>query len=233
MFIHIRDDHPYLNRLKQECMYNWIHLNEDLDSEVDRIKHLMKWVHEKLFYLPTGNVSKFNDPLNILKEATRDKVGFRCIEFAIVLNGLINSLGVVSRIVFLHQKRMDKLIGGGTHAVIEAYLPTFNKWVLFDPSYKKVVYFRGEPLNGYEILRNLKSLKDQYTESIAKYLCYFEVYYDNHVFITNSLVDSKKLMLITQNAKVPSVYQRLYPLVNIKYTRNYNEFYETPKIRSY
>ncbi|RXZ82784.1 transglutaminase domain-containing protein [Paenibacillaceae bacterium] len=227
MFTYIESDHDYLVNLKREYgLEELIHTHSD---DFSKVKSLCDWAHHKLFYTPAGYESTLMDPDNIIREAKIKKIGFRCIEFAIVLNGLINSIGIVSRIVFLHKKAMEKLIGGATHAVVEAFLPSSGKWALFDAAYNQHVLLNNVPLNCYETLLNYKNVEaSSYVSSIHKYLYYFESYYDNHVFIADHHVDSKKIMLVTGGEHEPRVYQRVHPLINVDVTFNPDNFYIIP-----
>lgn len=227
MFTYIDSKNEHLAELRKQ--FKLLDLVDGIIDDFEKVKVLCEWTHQQLYHLPVGNESNYTDPQNILNEAITNKKGFRCIEFAIVLNGLINAIGIVSRIVFLHRKGIEKLVGGATHAVVEAFLPSYGKWVLFDAAYNKYVLLNNIPLNSYETLINYNAIEDSsYIISIYNYLYYFETYYDNHVFIANSEVNSKRLMFIAKGCYEPKVYQRKYTLMNINYTMNFDDFYIVP-----
>lgn len=235
-FDFINSDNLYLKKLKKEFnYYNQITL---LNNDIQKVDWLCNWVHHQLYYLPGGNECEFLDPLNIINTAKLQKKGFRCIEFAIVLNGVLNSIGLTSRIVSLHKKSIEKLIFGATHAVVEVFIKDINKWVMADPAYNTIIYKDGNPQNCYEISESIQNKRkltvnnksissEHYLKDMSKYMYYFQTYLNNNQFISCFEEDSCSVMYTPDNY-YPKIYQRVYTLKNIIYITDIDKFYPIP-----
>lgn len=70
----------------------------------------------------------------------------------------------------------------------------------------------------------------EYLEFIEQYLFYFDTPLTNCRWATD-LPQLGSLMLVPLGAKEPTVFQIKYPMTDMTYTNNYNEFYQVPKIK--
>jgi len=89
-------------------------------------------------------------PLTILKERT--EMGFTCREFTVLAAGILEAKGYKSRVVTLLKKNFHYGYGK-THWVIEAYIKSIRKWVLFDPQNNCYWKYEDKLLSGNEIKR--------------------------------------------------------------------------------
>ncbi|MDD3744394.1 MAG: transglutaminase-like domain-containing protein [Lentimicrobiaceae bacterium] len=118
-----------------------------IKDDFESILFYIKWVHDNLKHDPTNKPSKCS-PLTILKEKT--EMGFTCREFAVLGAGVLQAKGYKSRVVTLLKKNFHYGYGK-THWVLEAYLPSLRKWVLFDTQNNCYWKYEDKLLSGNEI----------------------------------------------------------------------------------
>jgi len=127
----------YLIRLLSECNINKLIPSNSNDFE--KIQIVTNYVHN-LWKHNGVNAPEKNDPISILQDVKKgDK--FRCVEYSIVLNGCLNALGIISRILSLKTKNCETKRYGAGHVVVEAYLKDKEKWVMIDPQWDVIPMF--------------------------------------------------------------------------------------------
>lgn len=236
-FTYIDFNNTYLRRLRNIYQIDKM-INSNM-SEIECVLILSNWVHSLWVHEGTNIPSKY-DPISIIEESKEGR-GFRCTEYAFVLNGLINSLGIHSRIVNLMNKDIETLESGAGHNVVEFFAREQNKWIMADAAWDIITVKNDIPLSSLELYyaiiddpRDIKFLSisnkntDRYLEEIIKYLYYYSTYVDNRVGITITDGIQKQVMLVPMNAKNPRFFQRKHIIKNTIYTNSINDFYKSP-----
>ncbi len=226
-------------KLRQEFKLDSI--IKDCKTDFDKITKIQSWVQSR--WKHNGeNIPEKNDAFYILKEAEKGKQ-FRCVEYSIVAQQCLQSLGFVVRGLGLMTKDINEVKSGGGHVVNEVYLSDAKKWVLIDPQYDIITIHNGKPLNAvelqycivnnldFEIINPNKTItKVEYMKWIGPYLYYFTTTLKGErIEIWDRIVGNKKqLTLYPKEAEKPKYFQNLIRINNSYYTHSINDFY--PKI---
>jgi len=229
-------DEPYLKSLRME--YELDKIVDGSNSDYEKVQAICYWVHG-LWEHHGSNEPQNDDPISILQEVKQGK-RFRCVEYAIVINGCLNALGIPARGLALKTEDVETRRSGAGHVVVETYLLDINKWILVDGQWSVIPLLNGTPLNAVELqnalAQNLPGLTiwspseikaDKYFRWIRPYLFYFDIKLDNRVGVPDRL--SKKLMLVPIGAKKPKVFQRKHPIGDVIYTHSVRAFYTKPE----
>lgn len=223
----------YLEELRKNC--NLSNLVNDKMDDLQIVKTIMSWVNS-LWKHNGSNVPEHSDPLFILEEVSKGKQ-FRCVEYAIVLNGCLNALGLFSRVLALKTEDCETRESGAGHVLVEVFIPSMNKWIMADPQFNVITYKDNLPLNAVELALSSKDSVHisknfdngfSYFDWIHPYLYYFTIHFDNRVNNVQPYNEKEQLMLVPVNAKKPTVFQRVYPIGNVEYTNSLEDFYFTP-----
>ena len=135
----------------------------------------------------SGNIEpKQSDPLSILQEARQGK-HFRCVEYAAVINGCLNAIGIPSRILALKTQDVETRWNGAGHVVAEAYLRDQQCWCFIDGQWNAIPIVAGKALSAVEFqealarsdanleVRNMPARRTRsYFQWVRQYLYYFD-----------------------------------------------------------
>jgi hypothetical protein len=209
-------------------------------SDLDRVRIVSAWV-SGLWHHDGWNTPKQNDPLYILDQVQKGEQ-FRCVEYAIVINGCLNALGIPSRTLSLKTADVETREFGAGHVVVEAWLRDAKRWTFADGQWNAVPTYKNEPISAVEFQRYIakdasrlriegfsRKNKTIYFEWIAEYLYYFDVALDSRVVGQST---PQRLMLVPSGAPQPTVFQRNWPIANMAYTNSARAFYPTPVLVS-
>jgi hypothetical protein len=233
-YLYLDYNDPYLKELRDQHQLSSL-VNDDMD-DVTKVEVVMRWVNS-LWEHNGYNEPEHNDPLYILEQVAKGQQ-YRCVEYAVVLNGCLNALGLRSRVLYLKTEDCETRESGAGHAVIEIYIHALNKWIMADPQFNVIPYKNNVPLNAVELAQSDKSSVDfkqsnddsfSYYDWIIEYLFYFSIKYDNRVN-GRTYMDKKQLMLVPLDAPFPKVMQRVYPIGDVEYTHSLNRFYAIPTL---
>lgn len=231
-FLWLDEDHQYLKELRDR--YHLGNLVNDEMDDVTKVEVVMNWV-SSLWEHNGGNVPDHSDPLYILEQVSKGNQ-FRCVEYAVVLNGCLNALGLRSRMLFLKTEDCETREYGAGHVVVEVYIPELSKWIMADPQFNVVAFNNNVPLNAVELAQSNKSsvvIKQAFDDSfsyydwILPYLFYFSIRFDNRVN-ERSNRGKKQLMLVPLDAHFPKVFQQVHPIGDVEYTNSVDRFYSNP-----
>ena len=224
-------DNSYLQELR--INYELDQLLLDAADDYRKVGILSQWTQARWDHDGWNTPAKW-DPISILEEAAAGK-NFRCVEYAIVLAGVLNAVDIPARILGLKRSDVETRRSGAGHVVVEAYLRDQTKWIMIDPQWDTIPVLDGVPLNAVELEEalarkepelSLNSLSgtepDRYFRWITPYLYYFDVRLDNRYGQEKS---KQQLMLVPLGALKPSVSQRKYPMKNMIYTHSTKVFY--------
>lgn len=190
------------------------------------------WKHDGM------NEPEKSDPLTIIKEA-RNGRHFRCVEYSIVLDGFLKSLGIPSRILALKTKDCETRLSGAGHVAVEYYDIIFNKWVMADAQFSFIPVLNDIPLNAVELQNSLT--KDALPDNMnlteeGKNNEYFDFVYEYLYYMSFKIEVSRRkefshLMLVPEGSNKPEIFQQKYPITGHIPTCNIEEFYKLPLIR--
>ena len=237
-FIWNNPEDPYLTELRTK--YELEKLVAGAKSDLDRVKMITRWV-SGLWKHDGSNTPKQNDPLYILDQVQKGE-RFRCVEYAIVINGCLNALGIPSRTLSLKTADVETRESGAGHVVVEAWLRDARRWAFADGQWNAVPTYNNEPISAVEFQRYIAKDSSRlriegfngikriiYFNWIAEYLYYFDIPLDSRV-VGQSM--PQKLMLVPLGAPRPTVFQRNWPITNMAYTNSVRAFYPTPAMIS-
>ena len=233
----VSSDLPYLKQLRLK--YDLDDLVANCSTELEQVLAVTNWVNN-LWDHHSSNRPVKSDPISILAEVIECKQRFRCVEYAIVLTGCLNALGLPSRILRLKTADVETREYGAGHVVTEVYLRSLQKWMMVDVQANTVPILDGRPLNavelqaalvkgesGLDILTQAKDLTFQdYANFIAQYLYYFQTDLEPRIEHDTS---QPSVMLVPIGARNPTVFQRVDPIVNVVYTSSVACFYQAPR----
>ena len=233
-FIWNNPNDRYLTELRTR--YELEKLVAGAKSDLDRVKIVSAWV-SGLWHHDGQNTPKQSDPLYILDQVQKGE-RFRCVEYAIVINGCLNALGIPSRTLSLKTADVETREFGAGHVVVEAWLRDAKHWAFADGQWNVVPTYGGEPLSAVEFQRYLaqgvsnlqitgfsRRERTNYFKWIAEYLYYFDTPLDSSVV---GQTTTQKLMLVPSGAPKPTVFQRNWSLANFIYTNSARAFYPIP-----
>lgn len=144
-----RHDAPALVELRER--YRLDEIVAPATSELEHLQRISDWTYErfKIFGRPTA---KTENALEILSCAEAGHT-FYCAHYAIVMSAAATALGWHARPVSL--RRADYPDGVSNHNVVELWLPSREKWILWDPTLNYYMEQNGIPVNCYEAGRAL------------------------------------------------------------------------------
>ncbi|MBX7153384.1 MAG: transglutaminase-like domain-containing protein [Bacteriodetes bacterium] len=108
----------------------------------------MRWEHHGNIAPPAG-YSTFQ----ILQYAEKNKVQFRCQDYAQTLNDILLSYGFVSRVIGLQTSDVAYSTIGGGHVAVEVWSNTQSKWIYLDPQWAVYATLNTTPLNFAELAK--------------------------------------------------------------------------------
>jgi len=225
----------YLKRLRTQFELDVVVAGEK--SDYGRVRAICEWARHRWEHNGDNQPEK-SDPISILEEAAAEGKRFRCVEYAIVVDGALESLGIRARVLGLKTADVETRERGAGHVVAEAYLADKKKWVMIDGQFDVIPTLGGEPLNAVELQRALaKDARglgvvtrsdadaDTYFAWVAPYLFYFDTTFDGRFGVERA---PGKLMLVPIGAKDPTVFQRKWPIGDVTYTHSVATFYAAP-----
>jgi hypothetical protein len=227
-------DDPYLMRLRSE-----FHLENVISksrSDLDRVRSISKWVRSRWEH-NGNNTPENSDPISILQEAAKG-TNFRCVEYAKVVVGALNSVGIPARIVGLMMQEVETIESGAGHVVAEAFLADLRTWVMIDGQWDVIPTLKGKPLStvrfalalnqkrsGIRLLSFSKIDTDHYMTWIEPYLYYFRASSITSYNIDSG--DSIDIILGPSGSHRPSIFQRKYDLGPFRFSHSIDEFYNS------
>ncbi|WP_088011623.1 transglutaminase domain-containing protein [Gottfriedia acidiceleris] len=232
-FLWLDYNHQYLKELRERYKLRSL-VNDDMDDLV-KVKAVMNWVNN-LWEHNGEKVPDHFDPLYILEQVFKGNQ-YRCVEYAVVLNGCLNALGLRSRLLSLKTQDCETRQYGAGHVVVEIYISKIRKWIMADPQFNVVTYKNNQPLNAVELALSNKSTVDikgsfndgfSYYDWIFPYLFFFTINFDNRVNIDRSYKDKKQLMLVPLGSHFPKVFQQAYSIGDVEYTNAVSRIYYNP-----
>lgn len=216
-------------------------------DDYGRLQRLVKWAHDRWQHTGDNTPSK-SDPLTILAEAAQGR-RFRCVEYAIVVAGCAQALGMPARTLALKREDVETARTDAGHLVAEVWLKSRKKWVFADGQWDAIPEKDGEPLNAVEFqdafAHNAPGLTIRsssntdtggYLRWVVPYLYYFDFNLSQNLFGADSDHAEKrrydpvrgKIMLVPKGAKQPVVFQRTTPIKNCTYVSSPRTFYAAP-----
>jgi transglutaminase-like putative cysteine protease len=225
---------PYLVKLR--ATYRLAELVAGKNTDYERVRLVSRWVRSRWGH-NGDNEPQSSDPLSILREADAGKQ-FRCVEYAIVLAGALNSLGIPARVLELKTQDADRVASGAGHVVAEAWLRELTSWIMVDGQFDVIPTAKGQPLNAVglqgalarrEPTLGVDSLSganaEEYFAWVGPYLYYFSTPFDARYPAAKQPGD---LYLYPLGAATLTVFQRKWPIRDAFFTHSVRAFYAAP-----
>ena len=156
---------------------------------------LMQWVSNQWKHNGWNAAPDSLNSLGILKSVHNDGQRYRCVEYGVVLNDILNSFGYVARTVGLKHIDVDYGGAGMGHVATEVWSNKLNKWIFLDPQFGVYAQKDDVLLNIYEIyqfkkggdfnkinfvnIENGKYDPAYGDEFLTRYLAYIEISQNN------------------------------------------------------
>jgi len=204
-------------------------LVRDSATDYERVRAVTAWV-SGLWRHSGSNAAAESDPLSIVRAAAGGE-RFRCVEYAVVIAGCLEALGIQARVLGLKTRDVDTRASGAGHVVAEAYLRDLGKWIMIDGQWGVIPERDGTPLNAVELQRALAAggrgltltgvsglAALTYRRWIIPYLYYFD-----------TQAEGEHIMLGPVGAPEPRAFQGKHPLKVDMYTHAVKVFYEGPE----
>jgi hypothetical protein len=201
-------------------------------SDFEKLKALTLFANRSFSHAGDTDL-KAHDPLSILRAA---KLGtnMRCVEYSILLAGLLQAVGYPARVLSLKRKDVETASYGAGHVCVEAFLFQFDKWVFVDPQCAAIFEKKGIPQSGVEIRDNLEKNEQmkivfwdnlgntfEYESWIRSYFFYLDTSGTSDLFGKHM----GRVMLCPLGAEKILIFQKKTRLNIKKHIFNTREFY--------
>lgn len=225
-------DQAYLRRLHAECGLDDV--VKGCADDVERVRKVCAFSHGLWQHTSDGR-PKNADPLSIVQEA-RAGARFRCVEYATVLVGCLQALGLPARTLNLMPREIEISFGGAGHLVVEAFVG--GRWLFADPQFNAVATIAGRPANAVELQAALRAGTDvdfgpalsgsrvDYLSYVGERLFYFRTPLDPRM--DGGAHGKAQVMLVPIDAPEPRVFERTFAITDCTYTRSLPAFYAQP-----
>lgn len=146
----LEENNPVIN-----CKYKYLTLPDSITS--DELKELKEYVNSKITLKSQNEPGIFFELMNwvnsqwkhngwhaapdslssldILKSAADEGQEYRCVEYGIVLNDILNSFGYPARTIGLKHVDVDYGGAGMGHVATEVWSNKLRKWIFLDPQF--------------------------------------------------------------------------------------------------
>jgi hypothetical protein len=228
----------------------------DIDNKVsgkntlDKVISLTDWVHYKLFF---AGDNVYPEQCNSLSILSINKQGaLFCFYQSIVLNDVLLSLGIKSRIIKCLPCEFDM----DCHVGVISFVPEMKKWIFFDPTFN--TYFtdqQGNPLSITEVRETYKNAQIPLFKPILinknwtlvlngieyeTYDDWYSVYMAKNCFRFSSLIESsfdynskeyeRNIFLNPIGYRIKNEYDNSIKNPNLSlYTNNVSCFFRSPE----
>ena len=225
---------PYLDSLRTR--YPMSSVIAGATTDYARVQAVSRWVRGRWQH-NGDNVAVPGDPISILDQAAKGQ-RFRCVEYAVVVAGVLQSIGVRARVLGLKTSDVETRATGAGHVVAEAFLRETGRWVMVDGQWDAIPTLDGQPLDAVSFQRALASHArglsvmslsstnpSAYFSWVGPYLYYFDSPLDQRLGVARR---SGSLMLVPLGSPNPTVFQQKFSIGAMTYTSALAAFYAAP-----
>ncbi|MEO5511171.1 MAG: transglutaminase-like domain-containing protein [Longimicrobiales bacterium] len=215
---------PYLDSMR--ARFELDDVTAGAKNDYERVRALSHWTRTRSDRNGSPEARR-KDPVGILDEVTAGQQ-FRCEDYALVLSGVLNAMGMPARVLNLRTADAETRISGAGHVVAEAYLRDAKRWVMVDGQWDMIPFVKGKPASALELktaidgksasisYNSMSGIRAaDYSRWIAPYLYYMDAKLDQRVV---GATDVRVLMYVPQGGKAIRTFQRKTPLKNVIYT---------------
>ena len=232
-----------LIRLKKN--YQIESLVKNAKTEYEKVLLAMNWVRNRWEHNGWNDADTKNG-CTILERAEKGEK-FRCVEYGIVLQNILNAINIKARTLGLATSNAETAKSSAGHVLTEVWLNDQQKWAMVDAQFDAMPILDGLPLNAIELQEaivqekpfkfiNLKgdfTAKEtkKYMNFIPEYLYYFTTSFDVRLINKEDrykIENKTHLLLVPIGAKNPVIFQRRYPWDYFIYTNSQADFYRKP-----
>lgn len=122
-------------------------------NETEFLYKMMEWVSIRWEHngknAPPASFTTFQ----ILQKAEKDKVQYRCQDYAQTLSDILISYGFIARVIGLQTSDVAYTSIGGGHVAVEVWNNTLNKWIFLDPQWAVYATHNTKPLHYAELAK--------------------------------------------------------------------------------
>jgi hypothetical protein len=148
------DIYNNINLSKLKNKYNIKNISNK-ESILHKTMDIMNWVHKELFC--TKKLIKPNEMNSLCILKNRQKGQMLCFYYAIVMNEILLSLGIKSRVIECFPKMFDM----DCHMAVTVLIPEVNQWCFFDPTFNTLFFDETKkPLSIDEIRKKYLGIID-------------------------------------------------------------------------
>ena len=194
---------------------------------------LMEWVSKQWKHNGWHSAPDSLNSLGILKSANNEGQEYRCVEYGIVLNDVLNSFGYLARTVGL--KHIDADYGGAGmgHVATEVWSNNLQKWIFLDPQFGIYAKKDSVILNIFDIYKIKSENKFNEIEFVEvaknkpnnKYGKDFLTNYLGYIDINQKRNDLSYSLALKMEGKRDFLTFQAFPSGNIIFTENVNDVY--------
>jgi hypothetical protein len=221
---------PYLDSMRVRFDLDEVIAGAKSDYEIARA--LTHWTHNQ-WEADATREPQHLDPIRILDAAAAGEQ-FRCDEYAVVLSGALNAVGLPARVVHLRRADADVREHDAGFTIAEAYLRDAKRWVMLDSRWDMIPLVKNAPASAFQLKSALaedatdvaySSLSrirpDEYSPWIQQYLHYIDARLDQRIGGN----EVRALMLVPRGSRPIRRFQRRIPLNSMIYTHAPSVFY--------
>ncbi len=225
---------PYLDSMR--IRFDLDAVTAGAKSDYDRLRALSRWTRTQ-WDQNSAAPARSTDPVGLLEDAASGHQ-FQCDDFAVVLSGALNAVGMPARVVNLKTADAETRVSGAGHVIAEAWLRDARRWVMVDGQYDMIPFVKGSPASALDLKKaidaksasisynSMSGVKPaEYARWIKPYLYYMDTKIDQRI---GAPTDGRVLMYVPQDGKAIRTFQRKTPLRNVIYTTAPAVFY--PKL---
>lgn len=195
----------YLTRLRR--LHGLDRLIEGTRTDLERVKRICAWVHTQ-----SGEAGWRRglppDPVGLLAAGAKG-VTFRCVEYAAVVSGCLNAVGIPARPMGGEARDVETRRVGAGHVFAEAWLADQRRWVFVDAEENVVAHAAdGTAMNTVEFRQALAQPQPpvEYRPALAMCLYYLRSDLDQRFPIEDR--SRGDIMLAPIGAPRPTMFQR-------------------------
>jgi len=202
-------------------------------NEPELFFELMEWVSNQWEHNGWHAAPDSLNSLGILKSVHSDGQQYRCVEYGIVLNDILNSFGYVARAVGLKHKDADYGGAGMGHVATEVWSNKLNKWIFLDPQFGIYAQKDNFPLNIFEIYQikkdgnfeKIEFIKVKTNKANKKYGNEFLTNYLGYIAIKQRYRSQSYSLALKMEGERDFLTFQAFPIAKVAFTSNVEDVY--------
>ncbi len=202
-------------------------------NEPELFFELMEWVSNQWEHNGWHAAPDSLNSLGILKSANDEGQQYRCVEYGIVLNDILNSFGYVARTIGLKHKDADYGGVGMGHVATEVWSNKLNKWIFLDPQFGIHAQKDSVILNIFEIYEikkagnfdKIKFIEAKTNKANNKYGTRFLKNYFGYINISQKYSNQNYSLALKMEGERDFLTFQAFPSSKVAFTSNVEDIY--------